>query len=79
MTMRPPHDYIPIRSSTFAPPGTASPAVRMEAFKAALEGIPTGAYDDRVIAWLCEQDDPTAKTVVSLMWRCRETDVSQQA
>jgi len=45
----------------------------MEAFKAVLEGIPTGAYDDRVITWLCNQDDPTAKTVVSLMWRCRET------
>jgi hypothetical protein len=79
MIMRPPHEYIPVRSSIFAPPGSAPPAVRLEAFRAVLEGIPTGAYDDQVIAWLCDQDDPTAKTVASLMWRCRETDVSQQA
>ena len=73
MTMPPPHEYIPARSLVFAPQGSASPAVRMEAFKAVLEGIPTGAYDDRVITWLCNQDDPTAKTIASLMWRCRET------
>ncbi len=73
--MPPPHEYIPVRASTFAPQGSAPPAVRMEAFKAVLEGIPTGAYDERVITWLCDQDDPTVKTVVSLMWRCRVTDV----
>ena len=71
--MAPPHAYIPPRSIVFAPPGSGSPAVRMEAFKAVLEGVPTGAYDDKVITWLCSLDDPTAKTVVSLMWRCRET------
>ena len=75
MTMPPPHEYIPARPVLFAPQGSAPPAVRMEAFKAVLEGVPTGAYDDRVITWLCNQDDPTVKTVVSLLWRCRETGV----
>lgn len=73
MTMRPPHDYIPARSPIFAPQGSAPPAVRLEAFKAVLEGVPTGAFDDQVITWLSGQDDPTAKTLLSLMWRCRET------
>jgi hypothetical protein len=71
--MRPPHEYVPARSPIFAPPGSGSPAVRMEAFQAVLEGIPTGAYDEQVISWLCDQDDPTAKTILSLLWRCRET------
>jgi hypothetical protein len=76
MTMRPPHDYIPAHSPIFAPPGSAPPAVRLEAFKAVLEGVPTGAFDDQVIAWLADQNDPTAKTLLSLMWRCRETGVT---
>jgi hypothetical protein len=75
MTMRPPHEYIPTRSLIFAPPGSAPPAVRLEAFKAVLEGMPTGAYDDQVITWLSNQDDPTVKTILSLMWRCRETSL----
>ena len=73
MTMKPPHAYIPAHSPIFAPPGSASPAVRLEAFKAVLDGVPTGVYDDQVITWLSEQDDPTAKTLLSLLWRCRET------
>ena len=73
MTMRPPHEYVPARSLLFAPPGSAPPEVRLEAIKAVLQGIPTGAYDDQVITWLSNQDDPTAKALLGLMWRCRET------
>ena len=36
-------------------------------------GDPGNGTYDRVITWLCNQDDPTVKTVVSLLWRCRET------
>jgi hypothetical protein len=71
--MRPPHEYVPARSLLFAPQGSAPPEVRLEAFKAVLQGIPTGSYDDQVITWLSNQDDPTAKVLLGLLWRCRET------
>jgi hypothetical protein len=70
MTMQPPHEYIPARSPIFAPP-----AVRLEAVKAVLDGVPTGAYDEQVMTWLSNQSDPNVKTLLSLMWRCRETGV----
>lgn len=73
--MPPPHSYIPAHSLIFAPSGSAPPEVRLEAFKAVLDGVPTGAYDEQVITWLSSQDDPTAKALLALMWRCRETGV----
>jgi hypothetical protein len=73
MTMRPPHEYVPARSLLFAPTGSAPPEVRLEALQAVLEGVPTGRYDDQVISWLSNQDDPTVKALLGLMWRCRET------
>jgi hypothetical protein len=45
--------------------------VRQEAFSAVLEGVELGAYDERMIAWLVGWDDPTCRTIASLMWRCR--------
>jgi hypothetical protein len=71
--MPPPHQYVPAHSPIFAPPGSAPQAVRLEAVKAVLDGVPTGAYDEQVMTWLSTQSDPTVKTLLSLMWRCRET------
>jgi hypothetical protein len=45
--------------------------VRQEAFAAVLEGVETGAYDLRIITWLTGWDDPTCRTIASLLWRCR--------
>ncbi len=68
----PPHSYIPDGPIEAAPyHGYCPPEVRQEAFGAVLEGIETGAYDRRIIAWLAQWDDPTCRTIASLLWRCR--------
>ena len=68
----PPHAYIPAGPVEAAPYlGYCPPEVRQEAFSAVLEGVETGAYDCRIIAWLTGWDDPTCRTIASLMWRCR--------
>lgn len=46
--------------------------VREEAMAAALAGVELGAYDQQIIDWLLGWDDPTIRTVVSLIWRARE-------
>jgi len=67
-----PHEYIPDGPAEIAPPGGyCPPEVRQEAFAAALDGVKTGAYDHRVIAWLAWLDDTTCRTIASLLWRCR--------
>jgi hypothetical protein len=45
--------------------------VRQEAFAAVLEGLELGAYDRQIVNWLTSWDDPTCRTIASLMWRCR--------
>jgi hypothetical protein len=68
----PPHAYIPAGPVEAAPYlGYCPPEVRQEAFAAVLEGVETGAYDCRIIAWLVGWDDPTCRTIASLLWRCR--------
>jgi hypothetical protein len=70
--------YIPMGPVQCAPLGSfRSPQERQEAFAAALEGIELGAYDERMIRWLTQQDDPTCRTIASLMWRCRLAGASQ--
>lgn len=67
-----PHPYVPPGPLESAPRGDFNPReVRGEAFAAVLDGIPTGAYDHRMIAWLTDLDDPTCQAFASLMWRCR--------
>ncbi len=67
-----PHEYIPDGPVETAPLGRyCLPEVRQEAFAAILEGFETGAYDYRIVAWLAQLDDPTCRTIASLMWRCR--------
>jgi len=79
-----PHEYIPNGPMETAPYlGYRPPEVRQEAFGAVLDGVETGAYDRRIIAWLTQWDDTTCRTIASLMWRCRlagaaTTKVGQQ-
>lgn len=71
---RPPHDYIPAPGPIGAAPwqgGYALPETRSGAFRAVLAGVDLGAYDSRIIAWLAGLDDPTCRTVASLIWRAR--------
>jgi hypothetical protein len=68
----PPHAYIPAGPVEAAPYlGYRPPEVRQEAFGAVLEGVETGAYDTQIVNWLTGWDDPTCRTIASLMWRCR--------
>lgn len=60
----------PIKDSPASP--YAGPERRREAFAAALDGVTIGSYDGRIIAWLCNLDDSTCRTVVSLLWRVRD-------
>jgi len=67
-----PHAYIPARPVEAAPYlGNSPPEVRQEAFAAVLEGVETGTYDTQIVNWLTGWDDPTCRTIASLMWRCR--------
>ena len=68
----PPHAYIPAGPVEAAPYlGFCPPEVRQEAFSAVLEDVETGAYDTQIVNWLTGWDDPTCRTIASLMWRCR--------
>jgi hypothetical protein len=68
----PPHDYVPAGPVETAPYlGYRRPEIRREAFTAVLDGVETGAYDLRILAWLTQWDDTTCRTIASLMWRCR--------
>ena len=68
----PPHAYIPVGPVQCAPLGSyLASQERREALRAALEGVELGTYDERMIAWLAGWDDPTCRTIASLIWRCR--------
>jgi len=68
----PPHAYIPAGPLEAAPYlGYRPPEVRQEAFSAVLEDVETGTYDTQIVNWLTGWDDPTCRTLASLMWRCR--------
>ena len=76
--MTAPHGYIPDGPVEVAPlGGDCPPEARQEAFAAVLEGVETGALDHRVVAWLAQLDDPTCRTVASLMWRCRRAGAAR--
>ena len=76
----PPHPYIPAGPVETAPyAGYCQPETRQAAFAAVLQGVPTGAYDARMVSWLVGWDDPTCRTVTSLMWRCRLAGAVQLA
>ena len=70
--MTTPHDYVPAGPVETAPlVGYCRPEIRRKAFAAVLEGGELGAYDERIILWLADWDDPTCRTVASQLWRCR--------
>lgn len=72
-----PHPYIPPGPVEAAPYlGYCQPEVRQEAFTAVLAGVQMGAYDTRMINWLVGWDDPTCRTIASVMWRCRLAGVA---
>jgi hypothetical protein len=55
------------------PPGSPEPPdVRLDVLAAVLDGVETAPYDDKVLGWLAGLDDPTYRTVASLLWRCRQ-------
>ena len=68
----PPHAYIPAGPVEAAPyEGYCPPEVRREAFAAVLEGVEMGAYDSGSSNVADRWDDPTCRTIASLLWRCR--------
>ena len=78
---RPPHDYVPAGPLDAAPweGGYQLPETRAAAFRAVLAGADLGDYDQRIIAWLAGLDDPTCRTVASLIWRARQAGAAELA
>lgn len=54
-------------------------AERLAAVEAALSGVELGAYDRRIIEWLIQWDDYTARLVVSLLVRARRAGYAEAA
>jgi hypothetical protein len=69
--MTTPHNYVPAGPVETAPHGYCPPEIRQKAFAEVLADVQTGAYDRRIIAWLTQWNDPTCRTIASLLWRCR--------
>jgi hypothetical protein len=66
-------DYVPDGPLDTSPAGPYTPPEdRRQAFLSALAGVDLGTYDDRIIDWLCGLDDPTCRTLVSLIRRARK-------
>jgi hypothetical protein len=62
--------YAPDGPLHTAPAGPyTTPADRRQAFLNALAGVDLGDYDQRIIDWLCNLDDPTCRTIISLIRR----------
>ena len=47
-------------------------AERHAALLEALDGVPLGAYDQRILHWLTGWDRSVAAVMVSLLWRTRQ-------
>jgi hypothetical protein len=64
--------YLPDEPLDAEPSGSPEPPdVRLDVLAAVLDGVETAPYDDKVLGWLAGLDDPTYRTVASLLWRCR--------
>ena len=59
--------------------GFVAEAERRWYIEAALGGIDLGQYDWRIIAWLAQWDDYTARLVVSLLVRARRAGYAEAA
>jgi hypothetical protein len=53
--------------------------VRRSYLAAALAGVELGAYDTRIVGWLAQWDDYTARLVVSLLVRARIAGYAEAA
>jgi hypothetical protein len=60
----------PIQTSPAAP--FTEPDIRLNALITALRHVKLGSYDEEVLVWLSNLDDPTCRTIVSLILRARE-------
>jgi len=75
-----PHPYIPPGPVEAAPyRGFCQSETRQAAFAAVLQGVEVGSYDERMVSWLVGWDDPTCRTIASLMWRCRLAGAAELA
>jgi hypothetical protein len=72
-------DYAPIERLDAAPTGPyVPPEQREEALCDALRGVDLGANDELTVSWLVRHlDNPTLRTVVSLIERVRALDVEE--
>lgn len=59
--------------------GFVPEADRRAYIEAALAGVELGRYDRRIIAWLAQWDDYTARLVVSLLVRARRAGYAEAA
>jgi hypothetical protein len=59
--------------------GFVLPAERAWYIEAALGGIELGRYDRRIVDWLAQWDDYTARLVVSLLVRARRAGYAEAA
>jgi hypothetical protein len=69
-----------MRAVGYAPPGPldlppgggfVSKTGRLAALHDALDGVPLGRHEERILTWLAGWDDETVRTVVSLIMRAR--------
>lgn len=61
---------VPLLPVDTEPPGGHLPEPeRLAMLVDALAGVPLGAYDERIVAWLARADTPTVRAVVSLIDR----------
>jgi hypothetical protein len=60
-------------------PGFVPEPVRRSYLAAALAGVELGAYDVRIVDWLAQWDDYTARLVVSLLVRARRAGYAEAA
>lgn len=72
-------DYAPRIPLEHEPAGEwVPPEQRIEALLDALTGVQLGKFDERIVRWLVRScDDPTVRTVVSLLLRTRAAGALQ--
>jgi hypothetical protein len=74
-------DYAPTEgpNDVYPPGGFVPEAERRWYFEAALAGIELGSHDRRIIDWLVQWDDYTARLVLSLLVRARRAGYAEAA
>jgi hypothetical protein len=66
-------EYVAMHPLQLVPGGRyVAAGERLEALRDVLRGVDLGEYDVRLLGWLADHDDPTVRTLVSLILRARE-------